>query len=188
MEQGPRRASAGAFAFRTAYHSALSRSHPGGSDEAVQHARHPGGRLVSRRDVRRSPTRRTPRHPPMRRSRPSSPATGAARTTSRGTSIGIPVEALSFWGLAPGMTVLEVQPGGGWWTEILAPYAQRTGGQLLCHGRRPRRTPRCPRPRASRAPSSSSATRPSRTCTARSSSSTGARNPHRCRPTPSTSS
>jgi predicted methyltransferase len=28
------------------------------------------------------------------------------------------------------MTVLEVQPGGGWWTEILAPYAQRTGGRF----------------------------------------------------------
>ena len=41
-----------------------------------------------------------------------------------------PGEALSFWGLAPGMTVLEVQPGGGWWTEILAPYAQRTGGRF----------------------------------------------------------
>ena len=38
------------------------------------------------------------------------------------------------------------------------------------------RTPRCPKPRASLAPSSSSATRPSRTCTERSSSSTGARN------------
>jgi predicted methyltransferase len=41
-----------------------------------------------------------------------------------------PVESLTFWGLAPGMTVLEVQPGGGWWTEILAPYAQRTGGRF----------------------------------------------------------
>lgn len=32
-------------------------------------------------------------------------------------------------GLQPGMTVLEVQPGGGWWTEILAPYARATGGK-----------------------------------------------------------
>lgn len=39
-----------------------------------------------------------------------------------------PVEALTFWGLKPGMTILEVQPGGGWWTEILAPYAKATGG------------------------------------------------------------
>lgn len=39
-----------------------------------------------------------------------------------------PVESLVFWGLEPGMTVLEVQPGGGWWTDILAPYAHATGG------------------------------------------------------------
>jgi predicted methyltransferase len=41
-----------------------------------------------------------------------------------------PVESLEFWGLAPGMTVLEVQPGGGWWTDILAPYARETGGSF----------------------------------------------------------
>lgn len=40
-----------------------------------------------------------------------------------------PVDALAFWGLKPGMTVLELQPGGGWWTEILAPYARMTQGQ-----------------------------------------------------------
>lgn len=40
-----------------------------------------------------------------------------------------PVESLSFWGLRPGMTVLEVQPGGGWWTDILAPYARATEGR-----------------------------------------------------------
>lgn len=45
-----------------------------------------------------------------------------------------PVEALGFWGLAPGMTVLELQPGGGWWTEILAPYAARTGGRYFTTG------------------------------------------------------
>ena len=42
-----------------------------------------------------------------------------------------PVEALSFWGLKPGMTVLELSPGGGWWTEILAPYARMTKGRYL---------------------------------------------------------
>ena len=41
-----------------------------------------------------------------------------------------PVDALAFWGLKPGMTVLEVQPGGGWWTEILAPYAKATKGEF----------------------------------------------------------
>lgn len=45
-----------------------------------------------------------------------------------------PVEALTFWGLAPGMTILEVQPGGGWWTDILAPYARMTGGRYYATG------------------------------------------------------
>jgi predicted methyltransferase len=40
-----------------------------------------------------------------------------------------PKESLDFWGLEPGMTVLEVQPGGGWWSDILAPYANATGGK-----------------------------------------------------------
>lgn len=40
-----------------------------------------------------------------------------------------PAQALEFWGLQPGMTILEVQPGGGWWTQILAPYAHATGGK-----------------------------------------------------------
>jgi predicted methyltransferase len=38
-----------------------------------------------------------------------------------------PYESLTFWGLKPGMTVVEVDPGvRGWWTEILAPYARAT--------------------------------------------------------------
>jgi predicted methyltransferase len=41
-----------------------------------------------------------------------------------------PVEALAFWGLKPKMTILEIQPGGGWWTEILAPYARMTQGEF----------------------------------------------------------
>jgi predicted methyltransferase len=39
-----------------------------------------------------------------------------------------PRESLEFWGLKPGMSILEVQPGAGWWTQILAPYAARTRG------------------------------------------------------------
>lgn len=42
-----------------------------------------------------------------------------------------PAAALAFWGLKPGMTVLELQPGGGYWTEILAPYAAKTGGRFI---------------------------------------------------------
>ena len=46
-----------------------------------------------------------------------------------------PLEALTFWGLKPGMTVLEVQPGAAaYWTEILAPYTKRTGGKLYVTG------------------------------------------------------
>lgn len=42
-----------------------------------------------------------------------------------------PVESLTFWGLKPGATVIELSPGGGWWTEILAPYAKTTGGTYV---------------------------------------------------------
>src|SRR5579862_9741813 len=42
-----------------------------------------------------------------------------------------PRESLSFWGLRPGMTVLEIWPSGGYWTEILAPYAKATGGKYI---------------------------------------------------------
>ena len=45
-----------------------------------------------------------------------------------------PVESLTFWGLKPGMKILEVQPGGGWWTDILAPYARRTDGKYYATG------------------------------------------------------
>lgn len=46
-----------------------------------------------------------------------------------------PVESLAFWGLQPGMTILEVQPGGAsYWTEILAPYAKATGGAYHATG------------------------------------------------------
>ncbi len=38
-----------------------------------------------------------------------------------------PAEELAFLGLRPGMTVVEVSPGGGYWTEILAPYLHAEG-------------------------------------------------------------
>jgi predicted methyltransferase len=45
-----------------------------------------------------------------------------------------PYESLTFWGLKPGMTVVEVNPGvRGWWTEILAPYAASCCGARLHH-------------------------------------------------------
>ena len=45
-----------------------------------------------------------------------------------------PLESLTFWGLQPGLTVLEIDPAGGYWTEILAPYAARTGGRYIAAG------------------------------------------------------
>ncbi|PYE32395.1 putative methyltransferase [Idiomarina fontislapidosi] len=40
-----------------------------------------------------------------------------------------PVETLEFFEVAPSMTVVEIWPGGGYYTEILAPYLSE-GGQL----------------------------------------------------------
>jgi predicted methyltransferase len=38
-----------------------------------------------------------------------------------------PVEELSFFGIKPDMTVVELWPGGGYWTEILGPYLAKSG-------------------------------------------------------------
>jgi len=38
-----------------------------------------------------------------------------------------PVETLNFFGMKPTMTVVEVSPGAGWYTEILAPYLRDQG-------------------------------------------------------------
>jgi predicted methyltransferase len=38
-----------------------------------------------------------------------------------------PVEELTFFGLKPDMTVVEIWPSGGYWTEILAPYLHDRG-------------------------------------------------------------
>jgi len=38
-----------------------------------------------------------------------------------------PAETLTFFGVRPDSTVVEVWPGGGWYTEILAPYLRATG-------------------------------------------------------------
>jgi predicted methyltransferase len=38
-----------------------------------------------------------------------------------------PYETLTFFGIAPTMTVVELTPEGGWYTEILAPYLRAKG-------------------------------------------------------------
>ncbi|MEO1657297.1 MAG: hypothetical protein AAFR65_06210 [Pseudomonadota bacterium] len=39
-----------------------------------------------------------------------------------------PAETIAFFGVEPGDTVVEIWPGGGWYTEILAPYVTGGGG------------------------------------------------------------
>ncbi len=45
-----------------------------------------------------------------------------------------PVETLQFFGLESDMTVIELQPGGGWYTEILAPVLYERGHLLEASG------------------------------------------------------
>lgn len=42
-----------------------------------------------------------------------------------------PYETLRFFGLAPTQQVVELSPGGGWYTEILAPYLREQGRLYL---------------------------------------------------------
>jgi predicted methyltransferase len=53
---------------------------------------------------------------------PSRPADEVARDKYRH-----PLETLTFFGLKPDMTVVEIWPGGGWYTDILAPYLHDNG-------------------------------------------------------------
>jgi predicted methyltransferase len=53
------------------------------------------------------------------------PAANSARDAARH-----PYETLSFFGIRPGMTVVELSPEGGWYTEVLAPYL-RNNGKLI---------------------------------------------------------
>lgn len=44
-----------------------------------------------------------------------------------------PLETLSFFEVTPKSTVVEVSPGGGWYTEILAPLLQQNGQYYAAH-------------------------------------------------------
>lgn len=44
-----------------------------------------------------------------------------------------PIETLDFFGFTPNMTVVEITPGGGWYTEILAPALKGTGKLYGAH-------------------------------------------------------
>lgn len=57
---------------------------------------------------------------------PLRPAKDSARDRYRH-----PYESLQFWGLNPGLTIIDLEPWGGYWTEILAPYAAKTAGVYI---------------------------------------------------------
>jgi predicted methyltransferase len=45
-----------------------------------------------------------------------------------------PAETLAFFGLKPGMTVVEIAPGSGYFAEILTTYAKAYGGKYIATG------------------------------------------------------
>lgn len=45
-----------------------------------------------------------------------------------------PKETLLFFGVEPDMTVVEISPGGGWYTQVIAPYLKTGGGKLYATG------------------------------------------------------
>lgn len=46
-----------------------------------------------------------------------------------------PAESLQFFGLQPGMNVLEIWPARGWYTEILAPFLKEQGALTIARHR-----------------------------------------------------
>ena len=44
-----------------------------------------------------------------------------------------PYETLTFFGIEPSMKVVELSPGGGWYTEILANYLNNSGELIAAH-------------------------------------------------------
>lgn len=52
-----------------------------------------------------------------------------------------PQETLEFFGLKPDMTVVEISPGAGYYTEILAPYLTKQGQYVIAVPRLPSHPP-----------------------------------------------
>lgn len=42
-----------------------------------------------------------------------------------------PAQTLGFFGLRPAITVLEIWPGAGWYSDIIAPYLKQNGGRFI---------------------------------------------------------
>lgn len=59
---------------------------------------------------------------------PARPAAESARDVHRN-----PYETLSFFGIRPDMTVIELSPSVGWYTEILGPYLRDEGQLIAAH-------------------------------------------------------
>lgn len=59
---------------------------------------------------------------------PDRPAEEAERDQYRN-----PYQTLTFFGIEPDMTVVEVSPGGGWYTGILGPYLREEGRLIAAH-------------------------------------------------------
>ena len=45
-----------------------------------------------------------------------------------------PRETLEFFGVKPDMSVVEIWPGGGWYTQVIAPYLKSGGGKYYAAG------------------------------------------------------
>ena len=69
----------------------------------------------------------------------SDPLSDAVQSTERDTNNVLrdvhrnPYETLSFFEIKPSMTVIELSPGGGWYTEILANYLNKSGSLIAAH-------------------------------------------------------
>jgi len=101
------------------YAAAMLSALAGGGLLAAQHAQHQGGTGHATAPEHRS------RHGALHaaiRADTRTPA-NVARDIHRH-----PFETLDFFGVEPGDTVVEIWPGGGWYTEILAPYVIQGGG------------------------------------------------------------
>jgi predicted methyltransferase len=44
-----------------------------------------------------------------------------------------PIETLEFFGIEDAMTVVEIWPAGGWYTEVIAPYLNENGQYIAAH-------------------------------------------------------
>lgn len=42
-----------------------------------------------------------------------------------------PAETLAFFGIDPSSTIVEIWPGGGWYTDVIAPWVAANGGQYV---------------------------------------------------------